>query len=58
MKKPVRKKTRNKPLWFYNYNGERYPVTAQATLDLFDILHDEVLKNIKKSKFSHCQFPL
>lgn len=43
MKKPVRKKTLNKPLWFYNHNGERYPVTAQATLDLFDILHDEVL---------------
>ena len=42
MKKPVRKKTRNKPLWFYNHNVERI-VTAQATLDLFDILHDEVL---------------
>jgi len=43
MKKPVQKKTKNKPLWFHTHNETRYPVTAQATLDLFEILHDEVL---------------
>ena len=43
MKQPVRKKTRKKPLWFHIHDEQRYPVTAQATLDLFEILHDEVL---------------
>lgn len=43
MKKPISKKTQKKPLWYHTHNETRYPVTAQATLDLFEILHDEVL---------------
>jgi urease accessory protein UreE len=43
MKKPVQKKTKNKPVWYHHHNDERYPVTLNALIDMFEILHDEVL---------------
>jgi hypothetical protein len=43
MKKPVRKKTRKKPLWIYRHGETKYPVTANALIEMFEILHDEVL---------------
>jgi hypothetical protein len=43
MKKPVRKKTKTKPLWMYEHQGVKYPVSAEKTKQMFDMLHDEVL---------------
>ena len=43
MKKPVRKKVKSKPLWIYEHDGKKYPVSAEKTKLMFDLLHDEVL---------------
>ena len=43
MKKPVRKKVKSKPLWVYEHDGMKYPVSAEKTKQMFDLLHDEVL---------------
>ena len=42
MKKPVRKKIK-KPLWVYQHHDIKYPVSAETTKTMFDLLHDEVL---------------
>jgi len=44
MKKKVRKKVCKKtPIWYYRHGDERYPVSANALVDMFEILFDEIL---------------
>lgn len=43
MKKPVRKNTKQKPVWIYRHGEEKYPVTLNALIDMFETLFDETL---------------
>lgn len=43
MKKPVRKNAKQKPVWFHRHGDKKYPVSANALVEMFEILHDEVL---------------